>query len=134
MEIVEGAYKVRYFILGDVGGAEAGDLMVYSAGTAIKATDPISAGTMIGVLLESGDQNDLVPIAVPEPNTLIRAPYTGSSKTSLADTDIGTAPFDLSDENTIDLDDTTEGCAICQDYDNDNDTIDFVVPQSFYYI
>jgi hypothetical protein len=52
--------------------------------------------------------------------------YTGSSKTSLADTDLVTTLFDIDNGTTIDLDDTTGGMCSVVAYDNDNDTADVI--------
>lgn len=132
MEIIESGYRVRKMIAG-TGGGVAGDLAALDTGTAVKAAEGASAATILGIFLETVDAGDMAYIAVPDDrNALIRSAYTGSSKTSLADSDIGTV-FDLSDENTVNLDDTTGGLAVCQGYDNDNDTIDFVIPQAFWY-
>lgn len=71
-----------------------------------KVVGTAGAGTMIEVILAYD-------------NVVFEVPYVGSTKTSLADADIGTA-FDLyaSDLGKINLDDTTGGAWVCVGYDN----------------
>lgn len=53
--------------------------------------------------------------------TVFKVDYTEGTKTSLTNADIGTA-FDLKsdDVDNIDLDDTTGGAWVVEDFDNDN--------------
>jgi hypothetical protein len=133
MEIISGGYTVRKIKAGTGGGVKGG-IAVVSSSTAVKAAAAPTAATVLGLFLEDVDADAVAQIAVPDKDALIRAPYVGSSKTSLADTDLG-AVFDLnsSDPTKVDLDDTTGGIAVCQGYDNDNDTIDFVIPEAAMY-
>lgn len=134
MEIVSGGYVVRYMVAGS-GGGNKGDVAVESSNKAVKGADGVSAATVLGLFLEDVSENEIAKIAVPEKGALIRAPYTGSGKTSVSDSDIGKA-FDLDDETSIDLDDTSgSGGALCivQGYDNDNETVDFVFAEAAMY-
>lgn len=131
MEIVQGGYTVRRMVAGS-GGGDAGDVAVVSAGKAVKGAGGPTAATVLGLFLEDVAENGIAKIAVPNEGALIRAPYIGISKTSLADSDIGKV-FDLEDETSIDLDDTTGAVCVCQGYDNDNDTIDFVFTKAAMY-
>jgi hypothetical protein len=131
MEIVSGGYTVRKMVAGSGGGA-AGNVAVVSSNKAVKGAAAPTAATVLGLFLEDVDENEIAMIAVPDKGALIRAPYIGTSKTSLADTDLG-AVFDLEDEKSIDLDDTTDAVCICQGYDNDNNTIDFVFTEAAMY-
>jgi hypothetical protein len=132
MDILSGENVRTLTLIAGTNGVTAGDLVVISSGTVIKATDPVTADTLVGIALATAAADALVSVALAQDN-ILEAPYTGSSKTSLADTDIGTV-FDLSDATTIDLDDTTGGCALCVGYDNDRDIIKFIVPSSFRYL
>jgi hypothetical protein len=131
MEIVSGGYTIRKMVAGTGGGVK-GDMAVVSSSTAVKAAAAPTAATVLGVFVETVAAGAMAQIAVPGKDGKIRSEYTGSSKTSLADADIGKV-YDLSDENTVNLDDTTGGIAVCQGYDNDNDTIDFVIPEAAMY-
>jgi hypothetical protein len=131
MEIVSGGYTIRKMIAGTGGGVK-GDLAVVSSATAVKGAAAPTAATVLGIFVESVDAAAMAEIAVPDKDALIRSHYTGSSKTSLTDADIG-AVYDLADENDVNLDDTTGGICVCQGYDNDNDTIDFVIPEAAMY-
>ena len=115
------------------GGATKGDMVVISSGAVVKAAAAPSAATIIGIALETGAQGAFIDVMQIKSGTRIRSEYTGSSKTSLADTDLLTA-FDLTDANTVNLDDTTGGPCVCIGYDNNNDTIDFMVPASLLYL
>jgi hypothetical protein len=131
MEIVSGGYTIRKMVAGTGGGVK-GDMAVVSSSTAVKAAAAPTAATVLGVFVETVAAGAMAQIAVPGKDGKIRSEYTGSSKTSLADADIGKV-YDLSDENTVNLDNTTGGIAVCQGYDNDNDTIDFVIPEAAMY-
>lgn len=63
---------------------------------------------------------DLMEVILCDNNTVFKVDYITGNKTSLADSDIGTA-FDLdsTDNTSIDLDDTTGGAWVIVDYDND---------------
>lgn len=119
------------FIVGS-GGVDYGSLCVISSDKVVKASGGESADTIVGIALEDGDADDVVQVELAEAN-IIRAPYTGSSKTALDDDDLGTV-FDFDDDVTVDLDDTTGGAALCVGYDNDAGEILFVVPNDFRYL
>lgn len=107
------------------GGVARGDLCVMSSNTAVKAAAAPTDGTVFGIALEdksAGEVGKFMPVS----DCVIAAKYTGSSKTSLTDADLGKA-FDLSDEQTVNLDDTTGGFCVCEGYDNDKDLIFFKV-------
>jgi len=55
---------------------------------------------------------------IPLTDAVIRIEFTGSTKTTLADTDLVTVLFDLTDANTMNLDDTTGGMCSVVDYNN----------------
>lgn len=122
-----GKSLVKKLIVG-TGGVTKGCLCVVSSNTVVKAAAAPSAATVVGIALETASASATAAIEFPA-NRIIRAKYTGSSKTSLADADL-TKVFDLSDENTVNLDDTTGGCCFCVGYDNTNSTIDFMLTEA----
>lgn len=109
--------KVKTFIVG-TGGVAKGDLVTWSAGTVIKAVAAISTAIITGIAQETALAGATVAVRFIEHGTEVEVDYTGTSKTSLVAADIGTA-FDLSDAQTIDLDDTTDGFMVVVGYDND---------------
>jgi len=108
------------------GGVSKGDLCVISSNTFIKITDAPTNYAVVGIALEDAIATDVIGFELVSNAPIITAKYTGSSKTSLTDADI-TKVFDISDAQTIDLDDTSGGTALCVDYDNDLDLIHFIV-------
>lgn len=60
-------------------------------------------------------------------NSVIRIPFTGTTKTTLAEADLYTVKFDLGGKNSINLDDTTGGMAQVIAYDNTKKTADVVI-------
>lgn len=124
------AARTLRFIAG-TNGSTRGAMMVISAGKAVKAAAAHTAATVLGIAKNTVAADGIVEIEMAD-DRLVTAAYTGSSKTSLADTDIGTV-FDLSDSVTVNLDDTTGGMCICQGYDNTAKTITFVIPEASKY-
>lgn len=98
---------------------------------------PASAGseTIVGVALESittGAQvtpKDKIKI-IPATGCVFRVKFTGSVKTTLADTDLATTQFDLADAQTIDLDDTTDGMCRVVGYDNNLGYADIIIDKA----
>lgn len=133
MYIVNGERIVRQFIAG-VGGVTNGDLVVNSSGTVIKATDPVTAGTLVGIALEDVASGGLVMVDVITAGTTVLSRFvtTGTKKT-FAGTDIGLV-YDLADSRNVDPDDTTGGCALIAGYDNDTLEVTFNVPASLLYV
>ena len=132
MEIVQGGYTIRKMVAGDGGGSKGDVAVVNLSNKAVKAATGPNAGTVLGLFLEDVAKNGIALIAVPDKNAIIRAPYIGTNKSFLADSDLGMV-FDLKDEKSINLDDTTDAVCICQSYDNENKTIDFVFTQAATY-
>ncbi|MGE5631384.1 MAG: hypothetical protein ACM3TR_09845 [Caulobacteraceae bacterium] len=132
MKNIDGRTPTRVPVIAGAGGIAVGDLVVGTLSAAVKAAAAPSAGTVIGICTVAAAQSAVGEVELIS-GRVLRAPYTGSTKTSLADTDFGTV-FDLSNSTTVNLDDTTGGCCVCVGYDNNNDTIDFRVPESFLYI
>lgn len=107
-----------------------GDLLVISGGKVSTAAAAPTAATVLGVAtsaITTGASVTAADVVYFEPikGKKVRASYTGSTKTSVTDADLGTT-FDLSDKKTVNLDDTLGGVCVCVGYDNTNDTIDFI--------
>lgn len=124
--------KVHPFIVG-TGGVAKGDLVTFSAGTVIKAVEAISTAIIVGIAEEAGAADAIVNVRLLESGDKVEVSYTGSTKTSLADTDLGTL-FDLDDAQTIDLDDTTGGFMLLVGYNNDVDLAVCLIPKPLMYL
>jgi len=113
-------------IKGTLGGTVSrGDLLVLSANTFVRTGDAPS-GTIAGIAMEDGVSTDVILIQLVTSEPILSAKYYGTSKTSLTDADISKT-FDFYGYNSIDLDDTTGGVAMCVDYDNDIDVMHFIL-------
>ena len=99
----------------DATNIQRGDLLVLSGGKAAKAA-PGATG-ILGVA-QDAPSNGQVTVIVSH-DAVFEVPYPGTTKTSLADADLGTA-FDINtDAASINLDDTLDGMCQVVDYDND---------------
>jgi hypothetical protein len=126
MFIRDGKTSTVVKLLVGSGGVTKGDLVAVSSGKIVKAAAQATAA--LGIALESASENDYALVDVAG-GRIITAEFTGSGKTSLADTDLGTV-FDLSDENTVNLDDTSGGICLCVGYNNEKGTIDFILTEA----
>lgn len=92
-----------------------------AASTAIAgiASESITTGASVTV-----DDSILVQ---PILDCVIRIEFTGSSKTTLADTDLVSTLFDLTDANTLNLDDTTGGMCSVVGYNNTKAWADVII-------
>lgn len=115
---------------------KAGMLLDVSSGLGVKAA--ATATAILGIALAdittglSVGDDDQIPVLMLNTKSVIRAKYTGSSKTSLTAADkFGTA-YDLAVDGTtgaqtVNLDDTTGGLFLVVGYNNDNNTVDVVI-------
>lgn len=76
-----------------------------------------------GASVTDKDAIDVQPVL----DCVIRVAFTGSSKTTLADTDLATTLFDLSNATTINLDDTTGGMCSVMEYNNTKGWADVII-------
>lgn len=114
-------YKQGSFKIG-TGGVTKGDLVVWSAGTVVSAAASPTAATVVGIALDTYTAGVLGQIALAGGHD-IEADYVGTTKTSLVDTDAGTA-FNLKTAQSIDLDSTTAVLVMVgTTYDNTNKKI-----------
>lgn len=107
----------------------AGSVVVLATGKASVAAAAAAAGTVLGVAYQdyttggSVTAADVIKVDI-NPNSIYEFPYSGSTKTSLTDSDKGTQ-FDLgANAFTVNLDDTTGGYFMCVGYNNTRKTID----------
>lgn len=113
---------VKVFNCGEVGGVSQGDLLQLVAGEAVLAT--VGSGTLLGFATHDADEDEDVNVVICE-DTVMRVPYSGSSKTTLTVSDKGTY-FDINaTADELDLD-ATDGDLYLLDYDSDR-TIAFVM-------
>lgn len=131
MLIISGEKRVLPFITG--AAVSAGELLVISSGTVVEAAAAASPATIVGIALDDAASGATVLVDLIGEGTVISAPYTGSSKTSLTDSDLGKI-FDIDDGTTVDLDDTTDGICFCVGYDNTCDEIHFVITAADRYL
>lgn len=116
-------------IKGTLGGTVSkGDLLVLSANTFVRTGDAPS-GTIMTIALEDGVSTDVILMQLVTSEPILSATYYGTSKTSLTDADISKT-FDFYGYNSIDLDDTTGGVAMCVGYDNDIYVMHFILVPS----
>jgi len=125
MWIVSGPVKTIKRTIG-TGGLAAGSIVVMSSATAVKGAAAPTDATICGISTDTYVATDVGVLYGITSETVIGAKYTGSSKTSLTDADLGKV-FDLSSDVLVNLDDTTGGCCVCEGYDNDNKYIYFKV-------
>lgn len=110
-KIIDGTPINTLLMLAGTGGVTAEGLVVVSSGKAVKAAQPISAATLVGIARATVASGSYVTVDLIE-NHLLEANFTGSSKTSLADSDLATV-FDVASETALNLDDTTGGTFVC---------------------
>ena len=76
-----------------------------------------------GATVTPDDKITVLPLT----DVVIRVDYVGTTKTTLADTDLVTTLFDLSTATAINLDDTTGGMCSVIAYDNTRKTADVII-------
>ena len=109
-----------------------GDIIIVSSGKASlgadgTCTDGVVLGTAThAITTTTATATDILKVDV-DKKGIYRFDYAGSSKTSLAATDLYDTIFDVNDAHTVDLDDTTGGCCIVVDYDNTAETCDVIL-------
>lgn len=135
-----GVPTARKILVNDSQTLVVGDLLIVSSGKASKAAEAVSDDTILGIATSNittttattSDFIEYIPIF---PDMLFRVTYTGSSKTSLAATDLQATAFDITTAHKLDLDDTTGGIMYVEDYNN-NDKMAVVrfVPAKLYLV
>lgn len=126
MRVRDGSYAPVIKGTVGTGGTTKGSLCVLSSNTFVKAAAGATVLTIAAIALSTQVATDVSLFQLVSSQPILTAKYTGSSKTSLTDADISKV-YDLTDDLTVNLDDTTGGCAFCVGYDNTLKTIDFIV-------
>ena len=108
-----------------------GDLVQIDATSRYLRVAAAASTTLVGIAVEAITTTGTVTAAdaikvIPLTGIVVRMKYTGSSKTTLADTDLLTTIFDITNPTTINLDDTTGGMCSVVGYNNTNATADIV--------
>lgn len=108
-----------------------GDLIQIDATTRKGVVGVAASTTLIGIAEKAITTGATVTSADNIPATLIRdavfrIDYVGATKTTLAETDLYSTSFDLSDKKTMNLDDTTGGMLKVLAFDNTKKTADVV--------
>lgn len=115
---------------------KAGDLVEINGTSKYLQAASAASTTLVGIAQQSittdgtitpDDKIGVLPLT----DVVIRIPYVGTTKTTLADTDLVTTLFDLSapgaGETTMNLDDTTGGVCSVVAYDNVRKTADVII-------
>jgi len=109
-----------------------GDLVGIDATSRYLKSAAASSTTLAGIAQQSittsatVTPNDKITV-LPLTDVVVRLNFTGSTKKTLADTDLATTKFNLKDPQTIDLDNTTNGMCTVIDYDNDLQWADVLI-------
>jgi hypothetical protein len=111
---------------------KAGDLLQLDATSRYLQVAAAASTTLVGIAQQdyttgaTVTTNDAITV-LPLTGAIIRISYTGTTKTSLADTDLVTTLFDLSNQTTMNLDDTTGGMCSVVGYNNTRKTADVII-------
>jgi hypothetical protein len=101
----------------------AGDLLALDATSRYLIPAVAASTALVGIAQQSittgatvtvDDKIDILPLT----DLVIRITFAGSTKTTLADTDLVNTLFDLTNATTMNLDDTTGGMCSVVDYNN----------------
>lgn len=134
IEMIDGRNQavVKYFNVGASQTIKEGDALQIDAATGKVVVAVAASTTLIGVAnkdITTGStvtSKDNIGVTLFK-NSVFRFPYSGTTKTTLAETDLYTVKFDLANKNSINLDDTTGGMCQVIAYDNAKKTADVVI-------
>lgn len=109
-----------------------GDLVAIDATTKYLIPAVAASTSLAGIAQQSIVTGATVTVddnitILPLTDAVIRIEYAGTTKTTLADTDLVTVLFDLTDANTMNLDDTTGGMCSVVDYNNTGKWADVII-------
>ncbi len=134
IEMIDGRNQavVKYFNVGANQTIKEGDALQIDSATGKVVVAVGGSTTLIGVANKdittgaSPTTKDNIGVTLFK-NSVFRFPFTGTTKTTLAEADLYTKKFDLGDKNSINLDDTTGGMCQVIAYDNTKKTADVVI-------
>ena len=109
-----------------------GDLVALDATTRYLIPAVAASTDLVGIAQQTITTGATVTVTdsilvLPLTEVVLRVSYAGTTKTTLADTDLVSTLFDLSNATTINLDDTTGGFCSVVDYDNTRKTADIII-------
>lgn len=94
----------------------SGQLLTISSGLAIPAT--AASATILGICTKTAGSGEITRCLLLNDKSVVRLPFVGSTKKTLADADRFGTKFDLTSDQIVDLDDTTGGGAMVISYQN----------------
>ena len=109
-----------------------GDLVALDATTRYLIPAVAASTDLVGIAQQTITTGATVTVTdsilvLPLTEVVLRVSYVGTTKTTLADTDLVSTLFDLSTATAINLDDTTGGMCSVVDYDNTRKTADIII-------
>jgi hypothetical protein len=124
MYLIDGRKSTVVTLTVGTGGVTKGDLVVWSSNTVVKAAAGDKTDDIVGIALATAVDTATVQVELVL-DRVVRAPYAGT-ETNLA---LGKVS-DLTDADTVNIDDVADGSCLCVGFDKDADTIDFIVVQA----
>lgn len=122
MYFIDGKTSTVVNLVVGTGGVAKGDLCVITSNTVVKAAAAATAATVIGIATAAAVDTAMVGVELCG-DRIIRAPYAGTAA-NLATNKI----FDLTDADTVNINDVADGSCFCVGYSATNGTVDFIVP------
>lgn len=121
MYFVDGRTSTVVSLKVGTGGVSKGDLCVLSSATVVRAAAAASDATVVGIALADAVDTAMGTFELVT-DRIIRAEYAGTAS------NLGTnKEFDLTDANTVNINDTTGGIFYCVGYDTTKGTIDGII-------
>jgi len=114
------APTIRSLLVG-TGGVTKGDLLIWSSNTVVRAAAAASDATIVGIAMEAAVDTAMCLVDVGL-DRVIRSEYAGTAS-NLATNKI----YDLTDANTVNIDDVTDGIFYCVGYNSTAKTIDGII-------
>ena len=114
------APTIRSLLVG-TGGVTKGDLLAWSSNTVVRAAAAASDATIVGIALETAVDTAMCLVDVGL-DRVIRSEFAGTAS-NLATNKI----YDLTDANTVNINDTTDGIFYCVGYDAAKGTVDGII-------
>jgi hypothetical protein len=124
MYLIDGRQSMVVTFTAGTGGVTKGDLLVWSSNTVVKAAAGDRTDDIVGIALETAVDTASVQVELVL-DRIVRAPYAGT-ESNLA---VGKV-YDLTDADTVNIDDVADGSCLCVGYDTDANTIDFIIVQA----
>ena len=121
MYFIDGKESTIVKLIVGTGGVTKGHLCVLSSNTVVLAAAAATDATVLGIAAETAVQGALASIELCG-DRIIRSEYAGTAS------NLATCKeFDLTDSNTVNINDTTGGIFLCVGYNTTNTTIDGII-------